>query len=71
MTPVEPGFYYYRHPKASRSHIWIAEVVNTKASGLFATVFASIARDRVEHRPVAELEGQWFGPLPTPEEMGA
>ncbi len=71
MRPTEPGFYYYRHPGADPRHIWCAQVSATRASGLFATVFASIARDRVEHQPVEDLKGKWFGPLPSPEELGA
>lgn len=70
-TPTTPGFYYYRHRGAPTQHVWTAQVVRVRSGDLFATVFASLTQHRVEHRPVTELNGRWFGPLPSPEEMGA
>lgn len=70
-SPTEPGFYYYRHKWAAREHIWVAQVSRTRASGLHATVLASLEQHRVEHRPVSELHGEWYGPLPKPEDYGA
>lgn len=71
MTPTQPGFYYYRHPGAPREHVWTAQVSRVRSGGLFATVFASQVKHRVEHHPIEFFKGQWFGPLPSPEEMGA
>lgn len=69
--PTEPGFYYFRHAGAPRQHIWTAQVSDTRASGLFATVYAGLDRDAIQHRSVDDIPGIWFGPLPSPESMEA
>ena len=69
--PTEPGFYYYRHRGARRKHIWCAQVSDTHASGLFATIFSAIPKDRRDHVKIVDLPGEWFGPLPSPESLGA
>lgn len=70
-APTEPGYYYYRHPHAPRQHIWVAQVSRVASGSLFATIYSDLERDRVSHRDVTELRGQWFGPLPTPGDLGA
>jgi hypothetical protein len=66
-TPTSPGFYYFRPAGANPRHVWVAQVCNTRSSGLFATVTASIPQDRIEHVSVDQIHGEWFGPLPSPE----
>lgn len=69
--PTVPGFYYYRHPGADPWHIWIAQVSETRAAGLYATVLADLLEHRRSHKSIDDLKGDWFGPLPSPESFGA
>ena len=69
--PEEPGFYYYRHSGAPRQHIWVAQVSRVRSGALFATVYAGLDRDIINHKDVTTMRGQWFGPLPSPESLGA
>lgn len=71
IIPAEPGFYYFRHQNAPTEHIWTAQVSRVRSGELFATVFASLSEHRIEHTNVSEIRGLWFGPLPSPESMGA
>ena len=67
--PMYPGFYYYRHVGAPERHIWVAQVSDTRSAGLHATVYSDLDQHARIHTPVADLKGQWFGPLPSPELM--
>lgn len=71
MRPSAPGFYYFRHAGEPDKHIWVAQVSRVRSGDLFATVFSDLARYAVHHRSVSELQGTWFGPLPSPESLGA
>lgn len=64
--PTEPGFYYFRHPQCDACHVWVAQVQNTRSAGLFAEIFSNIDRDRISHRSVESIVGEWAGPLPKP-----
>ena len=69
--PDKPGFYYFRFTGALGEHIWVAQVSRVVSGELFATVFADLEEHRIRHRNVKEISGKWFGPLPSPEDMGA